>query len=668
MLNERPTVTSTVEEPIPTPRPAPERIERFPLRPAPRFSGGMLGLLGLSLLILLAAAVDPMFQSGEGLWLLLLLLTTTLFPILAGLFFRKSGPPGAIELWPDRVLLPITSGEASVSIRYREVNSLFLKSGRSGFLLIGTALGNFVFPLKSFEQGDDAPRLERAIRERIQALPDGDARVLAFDQKGAQAGATFAHPIRATIGVVAILGGIFLLQQFGGAFDQAFSIVRFGASARLLVLDGQWYRLFTGSLLHGSLIHVLLNGLAIHALGGAIERLYGSRNFLLIYLVAAVFGTGLSVLSNRAELSVGASTAAFGLLGAYAFTAYRYRDRMPTGFRPALRWWIFVIGINVAISLWIQVIDFQAHLGGFLGGVVVAALLLEGDPTLPIRGFRPLWSRIVLPLVIAAHLVAVGLAVNGYARGEQDENRIIAEHLEKRRGSSDSLNFLAWMIAVEPNSSKERLQMARTAALLGLERINEEKRAQEIELNSGWQLVPVDWKAFHGGYRLREQMISDTVATTEYRLGNLDAALDRELPILVQQGDPVIAAQAARFLAARKAQLGVRIEPDAQPIGTSSVGVTLSYESNRGYYLTVQAPTGIPKPIGVMGLVRSGDKLVGLLELRLDADTPRDRPLYLEQQNIYAAWPTDATFELAWIGRPRAWQAWSLDPSTLSYP
>lgn len=643
-------VVHAVEEPIPTQRPPAASTERFPLKPPPRFSLGMLGLVGLSALILVAALFDPMMQSGEGLWLLVLLLGTTLFPIVAGLLFRRPGLPSTIEAWPDRLMLPVSSGEAAVPVRYKEITSLYLKPGRSGFILVGTTLGNFVFPLKSFEREGDAAQLERTVRERIQALPDGDARVRAFDQKGAQAGATFAHPIRATILVVALLGVIFVLEQLGGAFSQAFSIVRFGAGVRLLVLEGQWYRLFTASLLHGSLIHVLLNGMAIHALGSAIERLYGSRNFLLIYLVSAVFGAGLSVLSNRAELSVGASTAAFGLLGAFAFTTYRYRDRMPTGFRPGLRWWIFVLGVNGLISFLVPVIDFPAHLGGFLGGVVVGAFLLEGDPPLPIRGRRPIWARVLLWLVVAAHLGAVGQAIAGYARGEADEDRVIAAHLEKGRGDFESLNYLAWMIAIDPAATPARLQMAHQAAVLALDRLDDHRELPgEVQTNAA-------------------AMIGDTVATTDYRLGNLDQALDRELPILVHRGDSVIAAQAARFLAARHEKLGVRVLPEAYPIGTSSVSLALGYESNRGFYVTVTAPAGLPKPIGAHALIKDQGKLVGLLEVRLDADTPLDRPLYLEQKNIFAAWPTDATLQVVLFGAPRAWHAWALDADTLKYP
>lgn len=133
--------------------------------------------------------------------------------------------------------------------------------------------------------------------------------------------------------------------------------------------DGAWWQLLTSAFVHANLLHIAVNMLALWFIGPQLEEVLGRTRFLVLYLLSALAG-GVAVawLSAPHTPTVGASGAIFGLLGALLVLVVRSGGN-PTNL---LMW----LGINVAITFMGTGISWQGHLGGFLGGAAVAAILV----------------------------------------------------------------------------------------------------------------------------------------------------------------------------------------------------------------------------------------------------------------------------------------------------
>ena len=103
-----------------------------------------------------------------------------------------------------------------------------------------------------------------------------------------------------------------LSQAIASGYDWPFIL---GGKINELILQGQVWRLITPALLHGSLLHIAFNMYALYSLGSSMERYYGHRRYLLLYIIGAFCGNALSFLLSP-KASIGASTAVFALVAA----------------------------------------------------------------------------------------------------------------------------------------------------------------------------------------------------------------------------------------------------------------------------------------------------------------------------------------------------------------
>jgi membrane associated rhomboid family serine protease len=171
------------------------------------------------------------------------------------------------------------------------------------------------------------------------------------------------------------------------------------------VADGEWYRLLTGGFLHAGLIHIGFNMFALFILGRLLEPAIGTARFVALYFVSLFAGSlGALLLSGPAELTVGASGAIFGLFGA-AFVIARGR-----GLDTVASELGFILLINLALTFGISGISIGGHLGGLVGGVVCALVIVAGE-----RG-RFGGSRVALELIamtvlgVASIVAAIAVA------------------------------------------------------------------------------------------------------------------------------------------------------------------------------------------------------------------------------------------------------------------
>src|SRR5260370_17727682 len=104
-------------------------------------------------------------------------------------------------------------------------------------------------------------------------------------------------------------GGLSILWGVGGEASY-----RVGMSAPYgMYVQHQWYRLITAMFLHGGLIHIGFNMMALMQLGPALEELYGSSRYFFLYIFTGAFGFLAS--SFVGHLSFGASGGLLGLVG-----------------------------------------------------------------------------------------------------------------------------------------------------------------------------------------------------------------------------------------------------------------------------------------------------------------------------------------------------------------
>jgi membrane associated rhomboid family serine protease len=152
------------------------------------------------------------------------------------------------------------------------------------------------------------------------------------------------------------------------------------------------WQIVTYAFLHGSLLHLAFNMFALYMFGGAIERVFGTRRYVLFYFVsvisAAIAQLVVAALSGAIYPTIGASGGVFGLLLAYGM--YFPHNRVMLLFPPIpLPARVFVT-LYAAIELFLGVTGSQegvahfAHLGGMIGGYALLRLWRQ-SPRRPVR-------------------------------------------------------------------------------------------------------------------------------------------------------------------------------------------------------------------------------------------------------------------------------------------
>lgn len=144
-----------------------------------------------------------------------------------------------------------------------------------------------------------------------------------------------------------------------------------GAKVNAKIAAGQVWRLLTPTVLHGSVVHLLVNCYSLHNIGPVIERQFGREQFLAVYVGGGLGGNFLSykMCPNNA---VGASSAIFGLVGALGVYLQRHSDLFGAYGERQLQNVMGSIGANALFGMMSSRIDNWAHLGGLLAGAAVA--------------------------------------------------------------------------------------------------------------------------------------------------------------------------------------------------------------------------------------------------------------------------------------------------------
>ena len=401
------------------------------------------------------------------------------------------------------------------------------------------------------------------------------------------------------------------------------SLVAMGANLRSLTFGGQLDRLVTANWLHApspAWLHTGANALGLFFIGTAMERLLGAGRFFVLYVLSCLGGAFASALFGGSIPSLGASTGVAGLFAAIGYVLVRFRHTLPFRVRGTIIQWVVLLVVHVA--LWVvfssMPIDHAGHAGGFIMGAAVTAGMTSQWPPL-VRTHRSAGTIRGLAIALAVVVVA-GLGVSTtrfFLSAEANERQLGQALLQDPRTHPEQLNNFAWFVVIDGESRPAELRLA----------LNLAERAVE--------LAP------------EESAFIDTHATTLYRLGRLDEAIDIERAVYEADPKPEYASQLARFLFARVDRdgppdhaLSLRIDGDAL------IAMTTDGAATRFYAVVIR-----------------DHELQGLIAGSLRTDGAR---------RITADWLQDAEAIVAWTAPdPTATSglsATTMDPTIATYP
>ena len=218
----------------------------------------------------------------------------------------------------------------------------------------------------------------------------------AVDLRPSQFVSSFIPRANTSAIVVLAVNAIFFLGQFLSHEALTYAGIEFAP----VVFAGQWWRLITAGFLHQGVLHIAMNSWSLWILVTETEHFYGTWRLAVAYVVSTITGFALAAIATPHSSVLGASCAAFGLIGTMLAVGLRNRaDPLSQAVRSQYGTWL-VYGI--VMSLWGRV-SLAGHIGGFIGGLLVG--LVAGLPGLPGSSRETFWKFAGI-----ASLLLVGLA------------------------------------------------------------------------------------------------------------------------------------------------------------------------------------------------------------------------------------------------------------------
>lgn len=185
-----------------------------------------------------------------------------------------------------------------------------------------------------------------------------------------------------------------------------------GALIPVQVGQGEYWRVISSGFLHLGIIHIAANMISLYFLGPPLERLIGRWRFAVVYLVSLLGGSAAVMLfSGTLSMTVGASGAIFGLMGALVVTFKRMRYD--------LRQLAFILALNLFVTFQFSGISWQGHVGGLIAGALIGAAMVLPKPAKRLQ--------IQIGAALALVVICVGLIVFK-AGTEPDQSCLYLEH------------------------------------------------------------------------------------------------------------------------------------------------------------------------------------------------------------------------------------------------
>jgi rhomboid protease GluP len=153
------------------------------------------------------------------------------------------------------------------------------------------------------------------------------------------------------------------------------------------IFHGQWWRLISAGFVHGSWLHLLMNSWSLFILVTEVEQFYGTYRLIVAYVISTFSGFFIACLFTPRAPVLGASCAAFGLMGIMLAMGVGQRaDPLTQAVRKHYGQWI-VFGLVMSLG---GGISMSGHIGGLIGGFIVG--MLAGRPRLPGSPRETFWK------------------------------------------------------------------------------------------------------------------------------------------------------------------------------------------------------------------------------------------------------------------------------------
>ena len=211
-----------------------------------------------------------------------------------------------------------------------------------------------------------------------------------------------------TFGIIAVNLAVFAAQVALGGMRSlvgmpSWVLLAFGGNeVGATLYEHRYETLLTSCFVHGSLLHIAFNMVALWQIGPFVERSAGIARMAPLYILSALgASTGSTFfgwLSQEQRLSVGASGAVCGLIGAALVIGYRVEGPRSPVMRAMAGWLGMLLALGIATSFFLTVkspsFDNAAHAGGALAGASVAITWKRGE------SFSPLLTTGILAVCI----------------------------------------------------------------------------------------------------------------------------------------------------------------------------------------------------------------------------------------------------------------------------
>lgn len=184
------------------------------------------------------------------------------------------------------------------------------------------------------------------------------------------------HPVNSIlIGINTIM---LLITYISGGFSVS-NLLDLGAIFPPYIIDNsEYYRLVLAMFLHGSVLHFLMNNFVLYQLGAYLERLIGSRNYIILYMVSGLISSlVITYFGDAMSVTIGASGAIYGVMAALLMLTF-IRNHWFSA--PQVRSIRQLMIVNVLFTFIVPNISIFGHLGGLVTGLLLILLL---SPTRP---------------------------------------------------------------------------------------------------------------------------------------------------------------------------------------------------------------------------------------------------------------------------------------------
>jgi rhomboid protease GluP len=323
-----------------------------------------------------------------------------------------------------------------------------------------------------------------------------------------------AAPVSASFAAICLL--IYLAMVYTGAHfadPHSRALIEWGGNYRALTIQHQPWRLFTAIFVHGGLLHLVMNTVAIFDICWLLERRIGAIRLLLVLLLSGLSAGLCSMIWSPLQVSVGASGAIMGAAGTL-LVWLAVPGKEPSGMTPFIAL-IAGVALTLGIGAFWNRLDNAAHIGGLITGVAVGLLLYPGNRLRPKHQLVLHFTLLVAGLLLAnltirrqntdeyifrTRLPDISATLQQYA----DSRRFLHPPQDNSISSFQQINQ-RWQQCIEIALSWQSLRLSASQELLG-QQIYNVCRIQQQQYQFIWQQRAMLHKIMSNSQFIRNQM------------------------------------------------------------------------------------------------------------------------------------------------------------------